>query len=153
MTNAFRGLIVLLAVGFLINSCRADREVSEYLAEEIVILDEENGWQLTITDDGAGTLQCQGFRYGQAYWPAATFPFGQIRWLPPFSPREQEQFPFFWTYYHHLTEDHQRYGLPDTVWAGAWFEAAYRQLDRTATPAPRRLLRQWEQEPPVGVRQ
>ena len=154
MQNALPYQIVCLCIYSLLLGCQRPASKVEALNMQEVQIEDQNGWLLTIAEDGSGSLSCASLRHRIVRWPAGTFPFEQVRLLPAFEPKVQEQYPFRWTYRHTMADEIRQYGLPDTSWAARWFVLAHNALLDTpaASGAPRELRRQWQMAPPVGVR-
>ena len=153
MQNALYYQIVSLGIVCLTLSCQTATNKQETLNNAEVELEDRNGWLLTVAEDGSGSLSCASLRHQVVRWPAGTFPFEQLRLLPAFEPRIQDEYPFRWTYRHATEADTRQYSLPDTSWAVRWFRLAHEALLDQQDPslARRQLRRQWQSEPPVGV--
>jgi hypothetical protein len=153
MRNALRAIIVFVTGIFFFFTCQPVPAESSSLGQASIVLEDKNGWVLTVQADGSGELLHQRIRLESVNWPSKTFPFKQLRSLPAFAPRTQETYPYRWTYCSHLEKDTRQYGLPDTAWGAAWFEKAYQALE-TVELSPftiRKLRKNWESHPPPGV--
>jgi hypothetical protein len=150
MQNALWVLIVCANGIFFCAACQTEAAPSTTLGEASVTLEDTNGWILTVQADGSGELR---HRQVNASWPSRTFAFQRLRLLPAFTPRNQETYPYRWTYCKQEQEDTRQYSLPDTAWGAAWFEQAYRALEQSelSTRQIRRLRKSWQQQPPPGV--
>ncbi len=153
MQNALYYQIVCLGICCLTLSCQSTANKQESLSTAEVELEDQNGWLLTVAADGSGSLSCTSLRHQVVRWPAGTFPFEQLRLLPAFAPRTQDEYPFRWTYRCTSEAEMRQYSLPDTSWAARWFVLAHDALMHQQSPsfARRQLRRQWHVEPPVGV--
>lgn len=154
MENALRVLIVCANGIFFLLACQpSPPQSSSSLGSASIVLEDANGWILTVQADGSGELRHHQFKQANVHWPSKTFPFTELRLLPAFAPREQESYPYRWTYCSHVKEDTRQYGLPDTAWGAAWFEQAYQALEETSLSPrqARRLRKSWKTNPPPGV--
>ncbi|MEL6970394.1 MAG: hypothetical protein AAFO02_09500 [Bacteroidota bacterium] len=153
MQNALYYQIVCLGICCLILSCQSSSDKQETLSTAEVELEDQNGWLLTVAEDGSGSLSCASLRHQVVRWPAGTFPFEKLRLLPPFEPRIQDDYPFRWTYHQTLQAELRQYSLPDTSWAARWFVLAHDALmhQQGHSFARQQLKRQWRVDPPVGV--
>ena len=151
MQNALTGIIVGIGGLLFCVACRPNPPEPGTLCDASVTLETRHGWELTVQADGSGRLR---YRQTTAHWPRRTFAFQRLRLLPAFAPRDQEEYPYRWTYRDDDKQDLRRYGLPDTAWGAAWFEQAYRSLDHEAVQPGqvRRLRKSWRHHPPPGVR-
>lgn len=153
MRNALRVIIVFITGIFFFFACQPVPTESSSLGQASIILEDKNGWVLTVQADGSGELIHQHSKLESVSWPSKTFPFKQLRLLPAFAPRTQETYPYHWTYCSHTEDDTRQYGLPDTAWGAAWFEKAYQALENVEVPpcSMRKLRKSWENDPPPGV--
>lgn len=154
MQNALYYQIVCWGFCCLMFSCQASTNKTQQLSAEEVEIEDQNGWVLTVAADGSGSLHCTALRHQAVQWPSGTFPFEQLRLLPPFEPQVKDRYPFRWTYRRAPEGEVRQYSLPDTSWAVRWFLLAHDALLHPQKPsaAHRRLRRQWELNPPIGLK-
>ncbi|WP_367391875.1 hypothetical protein [Lewinella sp. LCG006] len=153
MRNALRVIIVFVTTIFFFFACQPAPTESSSLGQASILLEDSNGWALTVQADGSGELLYQRTKLESVNWPSKTFSFKQLRLLPAFAPRIQDTYPYRWTYCSQTENDTRQYGLPDTAWGAAWFEKAYQALE-TAELTPctlRKLKKNWATHPPPGV--
>lgn len=136
----------------LLTACASEVSQVSHLPLERVVLEDANGWVLTVGCDGSAQLAHAHLARACIRWPAKSFSFRAASLPPAFTPREQVHYPYWWSYANDNNAEYRQYGIPDTVWGAAWFQRAYRHLpmDRLP-PKERRLLRFWQQFPPLGV--
>ena len=153
MRNALRAIIVFMTGIFFFFACQPVPKESSSLGQASIVLEDTNGWVLTVQSDGSGELLHQRIKLESVNWPSKTFPFTQLRLLPAFAPRTQASYPYRWTYCSHAKKETRQYGLPDTAWGAAWFEKAYQALEAAEISpfAVRKLRKSWIAHPPPGV--
>ena len=153
MRNALRVIIVFITGIFFFFTCQPVPTESSSLGQASVILEDKNGWVLTVQADGSGELLHQHNKLERVSLPSKTFPFKQLSLLPAFAPRTQATYPYRWTYCSLTENETRQYGLPDTAWGAAWFEKAYLALEQEQAPSCtiRKLKKTWGSSPPPGV--
>lgn len=153
MRNALRVIIVFITGIFFFFTCQPVPTESSSLGEASVILEDKNGWVLTVQADGSGELLYQHNKLESVSLPSETFPFEQLSLLPAFAPRTQATYPYRWTYCSLTENETRQYGLPDTAWGAVWFEKAYLALEQAQPPSCtiRKLKKTWGKSPPPGV--